>query len=125
MSEIKLNFYIIQNKEGKYFRAKGFGGYGNTWVEDVKNARVYQKIGQARSRVSFFANTYPEYGVPDILELTVTGVTVLDETSRVEKAAKAKAKKELKRVERAIEHQRVNLAHEQAILDERKRRLGL
>ena len=123
--EINLTFYIVMNAEGLFFRAKGYGGYGETWVADVTKAKVYQKIGQARSRVSFFANTYPGYGVPSILELAVTGTKVLDESIRVAKAAKAKARAELKRKEDHLKWERDTIARKQADLDKDKARLGI
>lgn len=72
MSTVYLTMYAVRNQEGKFFRAKGYGGYGNTWVDDLKKAKIYPRIGQARSRVTFFANTYPQYGIPDLVELRVT-----------------------------------------------------
>jgi len=83
-----LTFYVVRSKDGKYFRSKGYGGYGNSWFDDVQKARVYQKIGPARSQVTFWANAYPKYGVPDIIELTVTGTKVINEGDRVNKAVK-------------------------------------
>jgi hypothetical protein len=44
--------------------------------------------------VSYFANNYPEYGVPEIVELYVTTSKVLDETKRVKKAQDKRAEKE-------------------------------
>ena len=86
----ELTFYIVKSKDGKYFRSKGYSGYGQSWVEDVKSAKVYQKIGPARAQVTFWAMEYPLYGIPDIVELTVTGTNVLDESDRVNKAIKKK-----------------------------------
>ena len=86
----KLELYIVQNREGKFFRAKGYGGYGDTWVTDINKAKVYTKIGQARSRVTWFNNNYPEFGVPLLVKLTVGGHEVIDETERVMKAFKKK-----------------------------------
>ena len=89
---IELEIFVVRNKEGKYFRAKGYGGYGQTWVTDIKSARLYSKLGAARSIVTFFASKYSEYGVPEILRLTVTGMTVVDDKDRVTKVIKAKNK---------------------------------
>jgi len=90
-----LKFYIIKSKDGKYFRAKGYGGYGESWVGDIQSARVYQRIGPARTQVTFWAAEYPDYGVPDIIELTVSESKVLDEGNRVQKAIKKKKRTEL------------------------------
>ena len=48
---MNLELYVVRNKEGKYFRTKGYSGYGDTWVDDIQKAKVYPKIGQARSRL--------------------------------------------------------------------------
>ena len=85
-----LKFYVIRNREGKYFRAKGYKGYGDTWVDDPTKARVYSKLGSTRSIVSWFYNTYPDYGIPEVVELSVGAVTVIDETERVEKQKQKK-----------------------------------
>jgi len=82
----ELTFYIVKSKDGKYFRAKGYSGYGQSWVDDIQSAKVYQKIGPARTQVTFWASEYPKFGTPDIIELTVTGSKVLDEGERVKKA---------------------------------------
>lgn len=91
---MNLELYVVRNQEGHYFRAKGFGGYGKTWVDDIQKAKVYPKLAQARSRVTWFYNNYPEYGIPNIIKLTVSEAEVMDESERVLKAKKAKEVKE-------------------------------
>ena len=91
---ILMTLYAVRNKEGKWFRAKGFGGCGASWVESLTKAKIYPKIGQARSRVSFFANNYPQFGIPEIVELYVTTSKVLDETKWVKKVQAQRIKKE-------------------------------
>lgn len=85
--------YLIKNQEGKYFRAKGYHGYGESWVEDIKKARVNTKIGPARSVVTFFGKWKEEFGVANIIEFKLINGTILDETKRVSKALN-KIKKE-------------------------------
>jgi len=97
-----LTFYIVKSKDGKYFRSKGFSGYGESWVTDIQSAKVYQKIGPARTQVTFWASEYPKFGIPDIIELTVTETKVLDEGERVLKAILKK--------KRAIAQRRVDQA---------------
>lgn len=95
--DVIMTLYVVRNKEGKYFHAKGYGGYGDTWVDDIRKAKVYPKIGQAHSRCTWFANEYPKYGIPDIVELHVTSTCVLDQEARVKKAQEKKAKEDAKR----------------------------
>ncbi len=88
----KLNLYVVRNKEGKFFRRKGYGGSGNSWVDDVALARFYVKIAGARAIVGFYANNYPTFGIPDIVKLTATESEVLDESERVKKSIEKKKK---------------------------------
>jgi hypothetical protein len=81
-----LTLYAVRSQDGKWFRRKGYGGYGASWVDDVEKARIYTKIGHAQTQVSWWSEHYPEYGVPDIVALHVTQQEVLDEKDRVEKA---------------------------------------
>lgn len=102
--DIEIDIFVVRNKEGKYFRAKGYGGYGQTWVDNIKSARLYSKIGAARAIVTFFASKYPSYGVPEILRLTVSGMTVVDDKDRVTKVLETKRKAEETRGVREAAH---------------------
>jgi len=31
-SGLELDVFVVQNQEGKFFRAKGYGGWGDSWV---------------------------------------------------------------------------------------------
>lgn len=88
----KLALYVVKNKEGKFFRRKGYGGGGSSWVDDVATARFYVKIAGARAIVGFYAGNYPQFGIPDIVKLTVSEVEVLDESERVKKQQEKKKK---------------------------------
>lgn len=92
-----MKLYLVKNQEGKYFRAKGYGGGGQSWVDEFKDARLYTKISSARSIVTFFTKKYPEYGVPEIHQINIATTTVLDEQKRVEKAVKSIAEKKAQR----------------------------
>jgi hypothetical protein len=92
LTNLKLILYAVRNHEGKFFRAKGQSGYGETWVDDINKAKIYPRIGPARSVVTYFANSGAKLPVPELLELTVTGVKVLDESKRVKKAQEKKIK---------------------------------
>ena len=109
---MNLKLYVIKNKEGKYFRAKGRDGSGDSWVADPVNARIYSKIGPARGVVSWFAKTFPSFGVPEIHELNITSTTLLDETSRVKKALEQKIRKEELRNKRQLEY-KIKLAEKE------------
>jgi hypothetical protein len=83
---VHLTLYAVQNRDGQWFRAKGRGGYGETWVDDIKAARTYTRIGPAKAAVTFFHKRWPEYGAPYIVKLHVTRVERVDQTERAGKA---------------------------------------
>lgn len=93
----QLELYVVINSSGQFFRSKGFGGYGKSWVDDIKKARAYGKIGPARSQVTWFSNSYPDYPTPAILKLNIGSYEILNETERVEKAKKSIREKEMLR----------------------------
>lgn len=109
-----LLLYVVRNQEGHWFRNRGlYGSHKDHWVPELKEAKLYSKIGPARARVTYFTNAFPKYGVPDIVELTVTSSRVLDEKVRVTKvveslrtkearAKQAEAKRELERAEKKL-----------------------
>lgn len=87
-----LELFVVKNSEGKFFRAKGYGGYGETWVDAVAKARIYAKLTGARTIVSFFANNYPDYPPPVIVKMTVAESEILDETERLQKIKERRQK---------------------------------
>ena len=107
-----LELYLVVNQDGQYLRSKGYGGVGKTWVSDIKDAKIYAKIGPARSRCTWFANNFKD-DPPRILKLTVQGVEIINEVERIEKKKKQKEKAELNRKQRAIENKRKALEAEQ------------
>lgn len=66
-----LTFYVVRSKDGKYLRSTGIGG-GAHWIEDIKKAKVWNKIGTAKAQVTFWASNYPEFGVPEIIPFLAT-----------------------------------------------------
>ncbi len=116
----ELELYVVMNSTGQFFRAKGYGGYGSTWVNDIKKAKTYGKIGQARARVTWFFNTYPEYSPPAILKLSVNSFEILNELDRVLKVQKTKIQKE---AERKAKQAKSNLEYAQRNLEKAKQEL--
>jgi len=83
---LDLKLYAVRNKDGKWLRTKGYGGYGECWVDDIQTAKIYPRIGPARSQVTWWSNNYPDYGIPDLIELPCVIGVILDEKKRVKKA---------------------------------------
>ena len=113
----------VRNNKGQYFRAKGYGGGGNTWVDDINKAKIYGKTGGARGTITWFANNYPNYPTPDLIKLTVTGIEVMDEKGRVEKAKQKKAEQEANRKKAQAERDLKNAEEELARATERVKQL--
>jgi len=90
-----LDFYVVRNKEGKYLRAKGLKGYGDSWVSDLKRAKVYTKKGGASGQITYWATHYPDYGVPELIPLIATLGEPIDQTERINKV---KPKKEVEKL---------------------------
>lgn len=102
-----LELYLVRNQEGKWFCIKG-----GDWTNDLKKARVYQNIGSARAKVTWYANHYPRYGIPEIIKLNICGFEVIDEKDRVNKVIeKIKENQEKQRVTR--QEQRIRKAEEE------------
>lgn len=122
---VDIKVYLVRSKDGKYFRAKGFSGYGDSWVDDVKKAKIYPKIGPARTCVTYWVNNYPSYGVPDIIELHSTTGVILNEKERVNKAIdkikKEKIAQELRNKQWAVERAQRDLADAQNRLKQLKK----
>jgi hypothetical protein len=75
--------YMVRNKDGLWFRRKGYGGYGESWTNDQTLARLYGRVAGARTVVGWFAKAHPEFGVPEIVCAIIGGWDVIDETKRV------------------------------------------
>lgn len=97
--EDNLTFYVIRNKEGKYYRSKGYSGYGQNWVTELNKAKVWTKIGSANATVTWWYSSYPEYGIPDVIPLHTVMGEPLNQDDRVEKAL---IRKELRKLQNEI-----------------------
>jgi hypothetical protein len=106
-----VHLYIVRSRDGKFLRRKGYGGYGEKWVEDLADARMYSRIGPARAQVTWWTKHYPEFGTPEILILEARIVGKEEQEARVEKAIAsekeavrrseiAQAKRKIKEAER-------------------------
>ncbi len=116
-----LVLFVVVNQEGKFFRAKGYNGYGETWVDDINKARLYAKLGPARSAVTYFANSYPKYGIPDIYRIHVGTCEVMQEEK--ERAMKAVAKIKKKKEERELDAAKRRLVQAEEAVEIAKQRL--
>lgn len=120
-----MNLYVVRNREGQFFRAKGFGGGGQSWVKELEKAKFYAKLGQAKSRVTFFTKEYPNYGCPDILEFTldVSAAKVMDMTETTQKSIAKIAKRALEQEKRQNEYKLKCLQEQQEQIKQRIKKL--
>lgn len=119
IEEFNLELYV-RNKSGQFFRAKGYGGYGASWVDGINKARIYNKISPAKGVVTWFATHQGRFGVPDILKLNVTSFDILDQAARVQLVKEDKQKKlAIKKAKEAIE----DLENAQRKFEQAKERL--
>lgn len=110
---IELTLYAIRNNNGEWFRSKGRSGSVKTWNADIKNAKFYSNLSQARARVTYFANAF-RVTPPEIVELRASVVNIINEANRleaiklkkqleVETRKKADAVRELADAQRSLE----------------------
>lgn len=120
-----MNLYVVRNREGKFFRAMGFGGSGTNWVDSLEKAKFYPKMGQAKSRVTYFTKEWPDYGTPDILEFTldVTQAKVIDMAETTKKSIARIERRKLQREANYRRYQIETLQNEQARIKEKLGRL--
>lgn len=116
-----MKIFIVQNKQGKYLRSKGFDGKNpiksTNWVDKIEDAKIYTKIGTAKGRVTFFFHNYPKFGCANILEFDLTKMqpTVIDlekeTTKKVAKIKQKEAEREAQRKQYRIDRERELVAH--------------
>lgn len=91
-----LYFYAVMSQDGKYYKSRGMGGYGDRWVDDLSRARIYPKIGQAKGQITYWSKYEKEYGIPRLVVLKVTIDDVLDQEEYIQ----SKKEKEKQREEK-------------------------
>jgi len=114
--ENEILVYAVRNSNNEWFRAKGYGGYGKSWVSALDQAKIFTKISQARRTVTYFANNNPsKLPTPQLVEFKVLENKVIDESGRI---AKAILKKEKDRTQQAQRSAKYALDSAQRALDD-------
>lgn len=129
MSEdLKLNFYLVRNKEGNWFRSKGYGGFGSSWTDNVRSARAYARPGPAKAVSTWFARNHPSYGVPDVVRFEAHLAEVIDSAADFKKRENAREQRkrleEARAAKRALEDAQRQVEQANRRLDEAKRKAG-
>lgn len=86
---MSIVFYVIRNDVGQFYKTRTSNRRPH-WVDAIGMARIYGKESMARSKVTAYANENPNKPVPEIVEMHVTKVVVVDQRQRV---VDARAKK--------------------------------
>lgn len=107
-----MKVYIVKNQSNQYFRAKGRDGYGETWVSELENAKIYTKIGQAKSRVTYFYKSYPQYGCPVILEFELANPNEIDMKGETDKKILRAERQRLQRTVKYAKEQKESIVKE-------------
>ena len=108
-----MEVYVLRSKDGKYFRAKGYGGAGESWIADLKRARFYADIGPAKSQATYWGKRWPEYGAPDIVTFKLIESRVIPQNERVKdvvvKQKEDKARRDIYRKKQSLKKTEVEL----------------
>lgn len=109
----ELTLYVVQNHQGLYFRAKGYGGSGQSWVDDLEKAKIYTKISSARRVVGFWSNpknfirggiVCKPFSTPTIIKLTVSNMEVIDGVEEQKIREERLKMKEIREKERRVQY---------------------
>lgn len=114
----QVTFYVARNAHGQFC-------CGETWVDDIVDARLYRTIGPARAAATRWAKAHPEAPKVEVLEwkLDIATATVLDmgahttrSLARIERQRQEQEKRdrewrliELERKEREVAAERERL----------------
>lgn len=75
-------FYVIRNERGEYYSTR----WNRSWVKDLIDARVYAAAGPARGKITRISNENMSAPVPELVELIVREVNIVDQKDRVAQA---------------------------------------
>ena len=120
-----LTFYTIRLKKAGtdlYFKSRF-----DEWVENLEDAKVYRKPGPARSTITFFVRKKKyDPSLLELIELQVTNVAVIDDSSRrlmVDVKARIEREKQKRReAENDLLSAREDMQHAEAELESAERR---
>lgn len=125
--DVNLNFYAVRSQDGKWFRSKGQHGYGNSWVDDISEAKCYSSPGPAKSQITFWSKKYPEFGIPDLVRITTGVCEYLEQTEQVKerivKIEQNKIKDEIRKAEYRINNYLINTKIERDYIDGQKEKI--
>lgn len=116
---MSIVFYVIRNDAGQFYKTRTSSRRAR-WVDELSTARIYGKESMARAKVTTYANENPKKPVPEIVEMHVIKVIVVDQKDRV---ADAQVKKLREEAEHAAVRKKRDLEDAAKQFDEARKRL--
>lgn len=95
-----LEFFAVRNQDGLWFRNKGYNGTGANWVDSLKKARVYSRIGPAKGVITWYVNHSPELPALQLFKFTVSATEIVDLNLKAVKTREIK--NEIKRLNKVV-----------------------
>lgn len=92
---ISATFYAVRAKDGLWWRSSSRNN-ASCWVKHVTKAKIYSSVSPARGKITSYANVNPTLPLPDIVELVVTQMNVVDQKDRVMKTKQKKQEEKTK-----------------------------
>jgi hypothetical protein len=97
---VVATFYAVRNEKGQFYRTYD-KNRSSGWKDELEDAKLWTRIGPAKSKITALSNENPKLPVPELVEFVVREVKVVDQRARV---AVAKEKREREEAERARAH---------------------
>lgn len=114
-----IKLYVVRTQDGKYVRSGGaYGGPSRKIIVDkIEQAKIYTKIGQAKTRITTLFQRWPDFGCCSLVELNITNVKVIsmeeDTKKRVEQIKKSNLRKEIKYKQNQLDRLKAKLTEEE------------
>jgi hypothetical protein len=78
--------YAVINENNEFYVNWGYRASAPNWTSDINNAKLYKSPGGARNLITSYGKQLPGKILPNLAVISSSGVLVVDETLRVEKA---------------------------------------
>ena len=98
--DFELVLYAVRGKDGKWYKSRGQSGSGPRWVDGVNLAKIYTKPGPAKAVITWWSKNFPNFGTPDLVEITAREVKVIDQEDRVKEQKQKEKEASARRIVR-------------------------
>jgi hypothetical protein len=96
---VSLSVWAIMNEKGQWLqRLSNDRHWPSTWVDDISDAKIWIKAGQAKATVTRYTRiNQNQLPVPNLVKLTTTVTEVYDEAKRIQEANERKKQATIRR----------------------------